>query len=1182
MSNAYNLSVPLKKSIRRVSTSNTTSTQYDDKLSFLFTNTGGAGEEEKRGSVDDMNQTSNTLNNTATITRTDGGTRTIIQKTLKNGEKRYYISTQERELRLNLLRKYGLLSTSSSPSRESRQKERAEPKHSSGGVNDSYEEEFEHYNNDNDDGAHGEGKAGDSKQDSTSATRGGSGSRSCEYVQWSYEDRKKGLRLLEKESSTLRQEKQLQALMTEGKPPSIPLLVATPGQALLTTSTSTSTSVKTPTKQRRMYESESKDGRADSRAVDDTKAATASTVVTTSTLQLQWTASNKQDHISFYSIEYGGPSTGILRSERYQEIYRDPPNASPDSIFTYTYTLTNLQPATTYCFRVRAYNGFGPSEYVYKTFTTLCEKPAKPQIISTSETTLVLRWLFNDDYNIHIIELKRIYDSIDTDHSGSVDRVEFMNALYTNCIDSKELRVFMMKVLNSQGIIELTYQSLGSLFDMIECDDDGTLSWEEFRQYLLSSGWLGATLSVGPAGAMGSMGQSKDRTGGQTPLDRSRPPSRASTPRRVPSSSAITLKPDPLSPNRSTPRGTLTTSSPVAAAILNSGSVNNKNITYVIEQCESELNEVYKEVLKTTLGTCTVARLEPGKSYRFRVYGINTEGKAGPVSESIVAHTMIETPSTPTAILIQPRKITIQWYSRTQYTNTRSKAVVDKLMTDWAGLHHLMEGGVSVESAFQKYDRDGNGYIDSKEIAYLLTDLGIPVTTEKISDIMRELDIDNNGTISFDEFAVWWRKSDVIYTIKRSHPILPTLPLDTTASMMLTSTNKYTPRTEMTLKLQGSIKEDMQSSIQSDINRNNTYTEGNIQSSNIHAEDREREYTQKERYDDDDIFAHLDVLSLKPKTPNNKIPMLNTNTHLLEKPPRYNDVTIAMTKLLNKTATNKLIVPSQVPVPIVSYRGEKTRCDLAGLLPNRLYHIRLRYSGSRSSSILSPPLAIITAPLPVPEEPLLVAYTSNTIRIKWYPPVYGAYRYEVQLRKATNKEYTNTNNNNTTGMYTGRNDGTWSVVYTGQENIYVNTTMTPDTTYDICVYCINYQGIYSDPSPILTLTTPPRTNSTTNTTSTTPTPTGGSLSGNSIHSNTTTAGGGGGGGGGRSKNQALYSIECTGDIAIGDTILLTERMYASKTSYNNTPRGGASSYNAYKSVNESQLQDQIRKVCYSI
>ena len=41
-------------------------------------------------------------------------------------------------------------------------------------------------------------------------------------------------------------------------------------------------------------------------------------------------------------------------------------DAEPDSDFTFAHLLRDLQPGTSYAFRIRAFNGYGPGEYTYK------------------------------------------------------------------------------------------------------------------------------------------------------------------------------------------------------------------------------------------------------------------------------------------------------------------------------------------------------------------------------------------------------------------------------------------------------------------------------------------------------------------------------------------------------------------------------------------------------------------------------------------------------------------------------------------------------------------------------------------------------------------------------------------------------------------------------------------------
>lgn len=63
--------------------------------------------------------------------------------------------------------------------------------------------------------------------------------------------------------------------------------------------------------------------------------------------------------------------------------------------------------------------------------------------------------------------------------------------------------------------------------------------------------------------------------------------------------------------------------------------------------CESEIDNTYKECMRSALSQATVTRLEPGKACRFRVYAINVDNQPGAKSDSVVFHTMLETPRPP-------------------------------------------------------------------------------------------------------------------------------------------------------------------------------------------------------------------------------------------------------------------------------------------------------------------------------------------------------------------------------------------------------------------------------------------------------------------------------------------------------------------------------------------------------
>ncbi len=357
-----------------------------------------------------------------------------------------------------------------------------------------------------------------------------------------------------------------------------------------------------------------------------------------------------------------------------------------------------------------------------------------------------------------------------------------------------------------------------------------------------------------------------------------------------------------------------------------------------------------------------------------------------------------------------------------------------------------------------------------------MTDLGVEASDERLNEAFQLLDYNGDGIISYDEFAKWWRRDAVSYTLKRSEEVLPLnsalyVPLDN-------GTNRFRTGTVSAGLLNTS--NNVPTTVARSVNRGNLTgiaEEGSVRS--------------------------VSRGGTRPQSANGN----NNNNNN------------------NQNATAVTSSTRQAAVPIVTYRGDRTRYDVKGLTPNRLYHFRLRYVGSRSNSILSPPLVLMTAPLPT-SAPILVDVTSQTVRIKWYPGQYGAFKFIVHMRLESSSTPTaGANLNNTaanasalsstrkvaTGLV-GADTGEegWIAVYNGQDNVFTAPSLASATAYQVRVVAVNCQGNVSEPSEIVNFTTLQRSE----VSALTP------------------------------KNAgARFTIECTADICVGDVILITERLY---------------------------------------
>lgn len=59
---------------------------------------------------------------------------------------------------------------------------------------------------------------------------------------------------------------------------------------------------------------------------------------------------------------------------------------------------------------------------------------------------------------------------------------------------------------------------------------------------------------------------------------------------------------------------------------------------------------------------------------------------------------------------------------------------------------------VSLACVVLQFDADGNGHVTVAELSTVLKELGEPTPAYKIRDMIKEVDLDENGTVEFDEF----------------------------------------------------------------------------------------------------------------------------------------------------------------------------------------------------------------------------------------------------------------------------------------------------------------------------------------------------------------------------------------------------------------------------------------------
>lgn len=57
---------------------------------------------------------------------------------------------------------------------------------------------------------------------------------------------------------------------------------------------------------------------------------------------------------------------------------------------------------------------------------------------------------------------------------------------------------------------------------------------------------------------------------------------------------------------------------------------------------------------------------------------------------------------------------------------------------------------------FELYDKDRGGSIDALELKDLMSSMDVQLSDDELKNAMEYLDLDGDGTISFEEFSMWY------------------------------------------------------------------------------------------------------------------------------------------------------------------------------------------------------------------------------------------------------------------------------------------------------------------------------------------------------------------------------------------------------------------------------------------
>jgi Ca2+-binding EF-hand superfamily protein len=61
-----------------------------------------------------------------------------------------------------------------------------------------------------------------------------------------------------------------------------------------------------------------------------------------------------------------------------------------------------------------------------------------------------------------------------------------------------------------------------------------------------------------------------------------------------------------------------------------------------------------------------------------------------------------------------------------------------------------------MRKVFSAFDKDGSGAIDAGELRLISKDMGRELDPTELDECMKDLDINKDNKVTYDEFSKWW------------------------------------------------------------------------------------------------------------------------------------------------------------------------------------------------------------------------------------------------------------------------------------------------------------------------------------------------------------------------------------------------------------------------------------------